>query len=263
VWVYRALLPYQHRLPIVPCYDAAEDPATGRWHLLLADLSATHEQPSDYRTIVAHYIARTVDCLARLHASCWEHPLLETLPAGPLDTATPAIRQAQLRDALPAFVARCGAILSSADRRSIERVLEDYPALSQRWLAPGARTLAHGDAHFWNLLYPRDGTSQGTCLVDLEASRQGYGVEDIAYAVALRYPHRTRDNERQLVARYHAALVTHGVTNYPWERCWADYSNAVRLQVLLPMMWWLDGLPQEFWSLFVRSGLDAYYDVFH
>jgi aminoglycoside phosphotransferase (APT) family kinase protein len=263
VRIYQALMPFQHCLPVVPCYDAADDPSTGRWHLLLADLSATHEQPPDYRTIAASYISRTIDCLARLHASCWERPLLVNLLGEPTHATAPAQQQARLRTAMPAFVALCGESLSSVDRHAIEHVVSAYPALSQRWLEPGARTLVHGDAHFWNLLYPRDGTSEGTCLVDLETCRVGYGVEDIAYAVALRYPQRTRENELALVARYHATLVAHGVTNYSWERCWADYRHAVRLQVLLPVMWWLDGLPQEFWSLFVRSGLDAYHDVFH
>jgi hypothetical protein len=75
VRMYQALAADQQKLPVVPCYDAAFDPHRGLYHLLLADLSATHDQPASW-TIGDRYITQTVDCLAQFHAYWWEHPRL-------------------------------------------------------------------------------------------------------------------------------------------------------------------------------------------
>ena len=60
---------------VIPCYDAVYDANRPAYHLLLADLSTTHDQPSSW-TISDYYITQTVNCLARLHAHWWEHPRL-------------------------------------------------------------------------------------------------------------------------------------------------------------------------------------------
>ncbi len=73
VRMYQALAGDQRNLPVIPCYDAAYDPERHRYHLLLDDLSATHEQPAWHLTISDRYITETVDCLAAFHAYWWEH----------------------------------------------------------------------------------------------------------------------------------------------------------------------------------------------
>lgn len=46
VGMYRLFADRQHALPVVRCYRAAYDPTTRRYHVLLEDLSATHDQPA-------------------------------------------------------------------------------------------------------------------------------------------------------------------------------------------------------------------------
>lgn len=63
VRMYQALANDQHDLPVIPCYDAVYDPERHRYHLLLDDLSATHEQPAWHLTIRRSVVERTLDPL--------------------------------------------------------------------------------------------------------------------------------------------------------------------------------------------------------
>src|SRR5205809_330202 len=46
VRMYRAFLTHQRDLPIIQCYDAIYDADLRKYHLLLDDLSDTHDQPA-------------------------------------------------------------------------------------------------------------------------------------------------------------------------------------------------------------------------
>ena len=65
--LYHVLGVDQEALPLVRCYGAAVEPGTQRYHLLLDDLSETHDQPKWHLT-VGRYVTRTIDCLAGFHA---------------------------------------------------------------------------------------------------------------------------------------------------------------------------------------------------
>ena len=123
------------------------------------------------------------------------------------------------------------------------------------------QTLVHGDAHFWNLLYPRDPTSENTVILDWQTYHSGRGVDDLAYTLVLPYPHRTPANEHALVARHHAALVRNGVVKYPWETCWLNYRQAAADVLLYPLSWFAGGLPHDFWHMFVARALAAFDDL--
>jgi hypothetical protein len=261
VGMYRALARDQTSLPVIPCYDAAYDAEQPAYHLLLADLSATHDQPADYRTIADRYIERTVDSLALFHAYWWEHARLGCdvgdLPDAPSITAGCK----RLRAALPAFADLLGERMSPEDRRIYERVLVALPTLRARRAAPRGQTIVHGDAHFWNFLYPRDLHGGHTCIIDWHTYYVGRGADDLAYAIVLRYPHRTLANERRLVRRYHDGLLAHGVTDYAEAACWDDYRRAAAEHVVASLGWWCSGLPESFWGAFVQPPLRAFRDL--
>jgi hypothetical protein len=257
VQMYRALTADQRGLPVIPCYDASYDTTIGSYHLLLADLSATHEQPASFRSIAHRYVEETADALARFHAHWWDHPALGRDLGSLPDAAATAAACAHLRDGYPAFAALLGDRLTADDRRIYERVLSALPALrSLPW-----QTMLHGDAHFWNLLYPRDPQAGQTCIIDWHTYRLGRGASDLAYTIVLRYPARTPENERDLVGRYHAQLCARGVSGYSWEACWDDYRRAAAEWVLASLYWWQDGLPENFWELFVSPPLRAYREL--
>ena len=79
--------------------------------------------------------------------------------------------------------------------------------------------------------------------------------------VVLRYPQRTVANERTLVKRYHERLLAYGVHDYGWETCWRDYRLLAAEHVLYPLRWWMSGLPQDFWGMFVRPALTGFRDL--
>jgi hypothetical protein len=95
-------------------------------------------------------------------------------------------------------------------------------------------------------------------MLDWQLSHICPGTQDLAYAIVLRYPHRTPAIERTLVRRYYDRLLLHGVQSYSWESCWNDYRRQAAEQVLLPMRFWMSGLPADFWAVFLQRPLRAF-----
>ena len=62
--------------PAVRCYDAVHCPESGRSHLLLDDVSATHSRPEWPLPPLNVQCEKLIDCIARFHAFWWEHPRL-------------------------------------------------------------------------------------------------------------------------------------------------------------------------------------------
>lgn len=260
VKLYQAAASMPRRMPLIPCYDAVYDQATRRYHLLLADLSATHDQPAWHLSVGDAYITRTVDCLAQLHAAWWQHPALAAIAGTPPAETERSEAAKHLRAAFSAFAEASGAALSPAGRTSYERMLAALPTPWQTKQLQ-RQTLVHGDAHFWNLLYPRDPASENTVIIDWQTYHSGRGVDDLAYTLVLRDPQRTPANEHALVARYHAALVRNGIADYSWATCWLDYRQAAADMLLYPLGWYAGGLPYDFWHMFVARALAAFDDL--
>jgi len=261
IHLYQAFLPHQRDLPIIQCYDAIYDADLRKYHLLLDDLSDTHDQPAWHLEIAARYITQTVDCLSQFHAYWWEHPRLSAIAGALPDAATMQAEIQRLQDAFAGFADVAGDRLSAQDRRIYEAVLAALPALWRHRTNPRGQTLVHGDAHFWNFLYPRDPERHHTCMLDWQLSHTCPGTQDLAYAIVLRYPHRTPAIEYDLIKRYYDRLLLHGVQNYSWEACWDDYRRQAAEQVLFPLRFWMNGLPTDFWSIFLHRPLAAFREL--
>ena len=72
-------------LPIVQCYSTAYDPITGRSHLLLQDISTTHQPPVTRQALAMlngvpspRHLEQIADALAIFHAYWWQHPQIGT-----------------------------------------------------------------------------------------------------------------------------------------------------------------------------------------
>ena len=63
------------------------------------------------------------------------------------------------------------------------------------------------------------------------------------------------------VARYHATLLTHGLTRYDWEDCWCDYRLSVIRQLFVPVLLWLHKLPPDAWWPHLENAALAYQDL--
>ena len=138
----------------VPCYAAAYDLETGASHILLKDVSETHT--TSLNPLDGKNCELAVAALARLHAFWWDHPRLGK-DIGKIPNQ--ADRQQEWMDAeqcTSAFMAALDDQLPPPYRATYERVLHSLPDLYNRHAAGRNLTLAHGDAHLGNFLFPKD-----------------------------------------------------------------------------------------------------------
>ena len=134
---------------LVPrCFDSDWQDETRQWHLLLEDLTDTHEiatpwpLPPDEATC-----RRMVQTLARLHAALWDDPRLGVSIGARVDAET--ARQAMQRHAgaFERFADHLGDRLSRERRQLYERFFAAAPGLQARVLTYRNVTVVHGDAH--------------------------------------------------------------------------------------------------------------------
>jgi aminoglycoside/choline kinase family phosphotransferase len=96
------------------------------------------------------------------------------------------------------------------------------------WLLaePDRFSLMHGDYRLDNLLFDPDRTR--ITVVDWQTMGVGLPTRDLAYFTATSLaPEMRAEIERDLVGRYHEALVGYDVTGYDADTCWRDYRLGV------------------------------------
>lgn len=264
---------FQHVAPRMPgfptprCIDAAGSEDGVRWHLLLEDVSDTHEQPPYPVPPTDLQCYSAVETLARLHATWWEHPDLTRIAADArIRVRTVAELDAvveRTERAVAAFVDFLGDRLSPARRGVFERLLAHRATLHRCQLSR-PRTVAHGDSHWWNFLYPlgdSDGGAgtgaQPVLVIDWAHWTVGGALEDLAHAIALMwFPDRRQRLERPLLEHYHALLCALGVSGYSWEDCWHDYRLfAATRPFMLAFQWQRKGVPLVWWNNLERAML--------
>ncbi len=210
------------------CYDAEFDVHDDCYHLLLEDLSRTHE-PVMHRTPTQAYGLALTDLFAAMHAHRWGAARLddigETLPT---------------REDIDRFVAAAHAGLNTtalhygdeigpAKIARVERYIDEHPgSLHERLANPAGFCLIHGDANPTNILVPREGGPAPLYLIDRQPFDWSLtvflGVYDLTHAIVHRWERTARRGlEMSLLRRYHKRLLEHGVTDYTWQQLLNDY----------------------------------------
>jgi hypothetical protein len=232
---------YHQAAPLTPagllptCYDAEVTESGVR--VLLEDLSDTHmivtTWPLPPRVEVCE---RIVDTWATFHGFWWRHPSLGHGVGTFLDEAALAAFGVERRQRYARFAEALGDGLPTRARDLYDRLLDTLDRVVTPAFVYENCTLVHGDAHVWNLLYPRDGVASSIRLIDWASWRLGRGVNDIAYMVAVHwYPERRARFEASLLDRYHAGLCAGGVKGYSREQLQRDYQQAVLLSLMIPV----------------------------
>jgi hypothetical protein len=143
ITIYQHFLGESQRLPfLVPCYDAAYDPVMGLSHLLLADLTASHQQIASRDQIRAFaaqpsigQLRAAVQVLAGWHAHWWEAPLLHGA-------------------AIPAFGPYASEAAYQDYAQQVERAWERFYPNVETWLPQELATLyTHLISHLPGLWY--------------------------------------------------------------------------------------------------------------
>jgi len=258
---------YSRAAPLMPggpfprCYDA--EYSAGRFHLLLEDLSETHMVLSEWPLPPSvEACERIVDTWAIFHAYWWRHPRLGREVGTFLDEAALGKIAAEYGGRYERFAETLGDRLWPGARAVYARVSDARERLYTPARLYAAYTLAHGDAHVWNLLYPRDDAASGIRLIDWDSWRIGRGASDLAYMMAVHwYPERRARLEAPLIERYHAGLLAHGVTAYRLDRLWEDYRLSVIWHLSTPVWQQSYRLHPSIWWPHLHRIVDAFEDL--
>lgn len=208
--------------PLVPCFDAQYDPAVG-YHILLADLAATHSDRRDAEPSLAYGLA-VAEALASMHRHYWE-----SRPAP--DVAALDRYFDEIRPGLVPLEKATGCALQ-------ERFERHEKAFRQRWAQPQGMTLLHGDLNPTNVLTPK-GAEAPVYFLDRQpfnwSLTYGLAVSDLAYFMIPWWPEPARQAwEQPILRRWHEALDKPG---YRWSEAQADWRLSVEQCLNVPMQW--------------------------
>lgn len=258
---YRSVAPLLGTAPLVRCVAALEEEDDSSEIMVLEDLRSTHYHPQWPLPPSITQCEAAVEALAHIHAHWWEAATLGHTVGQfhTLDSLTSMVHGIAAH--LPAFMDLLGDAVSSNSRRVYERT---FGGSLQPWLRISdarALTLAHGDAHTWNFLFPRSGHGP-TFLIDWQLWHLDIGARDLAFLMALHwYPTRRRELEHRLLKYYHERLLSRGVANYGLDDLWLDYRRCVVRNLTIPIILWSRGMRPEAWWYRLECALAAYRDL--
>jgi len=258
---------YRQVAPLTPagllprCYGAEVTEAGVQ--LLLEDLSDTHMVVTVWPVPPSVEVCeRIVDTWAAFHAFWWLHPQLGREVGSFADEAAVAWVASERRKRYAGFAEHLGDRLASGPRALYDRVLDTLDRRVTPAVLRQHCTIVNGDAHVWNLLYPRDAGAGSVRLIDWSNWRVGRGVGDIVYMMAVHwYPERRGRLEAPLLDRYHAGLCAGGVRDYSREQLQLDYRWAVIGALLIPVWQQSFGLPPVVWWSHLHRLLAAVDDL--
>lgn len=259
---YRTVASEMDDAHLIRCYDAAYSSESGKSHLLLDDLSETHFQPESPLPPSQLYCELAVECMAQLHAHWWEHPRLGKKIGKLFDESELSDFVGEVEKNVTGFMNFLGDGLSVERRRIYDRLLASKYKIWGRLTESKGLTVTHGDAHWWNLLYPRETNKQRVRLFDWQLWHVDVGARDIAFMVALGgYSERRPALEQNLIRHYYDSLITHGVSNYTWIDCWNDYRWSAVRNLNVAVVQWSQGRSEKLWSGNLERAMLAYDDL--
>ncbi len=224
--------------PFPQCLDTFLDEGTGRSQILLEDISATHFRGDTPEDISHRQWELGVEALAALHSFWWESPSLGAGIGKLLDDEEIERITKLHEESLPKFFSALGGDLSPQVRTAYEKTFAFLPHFwRERLMSRRRNTLIHGDAHSWNLLFPRDAENGRVFLIDLATLRVRPATNDLAYLMAMKWkPERRARFEMPLLKYYHQCLRANGVRDFSWEDCLLDYRYSILTHMTTPVV---------------------------
>jgi hypothetical protein len=215
------------RVPVPRCYFSDISDSGADFVLVLADM-APAVQGDQIAGCTAQEAALAVDAIAGLHGPSWCDPTWLGLASISMPKPGDEAAAKGLGDvsvmAADITLEKLGPRMSAEDRETLRSAM----GLVTPWLLaePDRFSLMHGDFRLDNLLFDPDRTR--ITVVDWQTMGVGLPTRDLAYFTATSLaPEMRADIERDLVNRYHQALLGYGVTGYDADTCWRDYRLGV------------------------------------
>ena len=180
-------------------------------------------------------VRRAVRAAARLHGSYWDR--VEPLAAAGLgETLNPRLwlgLQVLYLASLPRSLARLADWWSD----EVRELAEEYGfrlADHLTHLSGEPRTFVHGDYRVDNMFFGED-HRDGFAVVDWQNGAISIGLYDVAYFLAGSVSAEVRRAvENDALREYHDLLCSLGVRDFPFERCWRLYREALLGCLVLP-----------------------------
>ncbi len=203
------------------CYFAELRSGTADVVLVMEDL-APAEQGDQIAGCTVQQASLAIEEAARLHGPRWGDPTLRELSWLDRGGATEGIA-AMLGAIWEPFAERYRATLDPVTLEAGPQLAALVPELLAN--RSSTRTPVHSDYRLDNMLFATSGESRPLAVVDWQTVQLGIGPSDVAYFLGSAVePERRRSCERDLLIRYHRALVEdYGVDDYPFDHCWRDY----------------------------------------
>jgi hypothetical protein len=246
---YTQLAPKMPAQLVPRCFDGNFDEDSLAWHLLLEDLTDSHEIATTWPLPPSREQAMAiVTALARMHAAWWDHAGLGESVGTWMSTDDGAKLMETFAGHYDRFADLLGDRLSEERRLLYRRFIEQSGRLFERYHSRRNVTIAHGDAHIWNFLLPRAGVSDTVRIFDFDQWRINVPTGDLAYMMAMQwYPERRQALERPLLNRYYETLLEHGVTGYTRGALDQDYRRSVLWHITRPVWMWSINIPPVIW----------------
>lgn len=232
---------------LVPrCFDGRFDEESFDWHLLLEDLTDSHELATQWPLPPSREQATAiVTTLAHWHAAWWDHPDIAGAWASTEDSAQ---RIETFAGHYDRFADLLGDRLSEERRILYRRLIDQSTRLSERYHSHRHLSIAHGDAHTWNFMLPRAGVTDTVRIFDLAMWDVNVPTNDLAYMMAVHwFPERRQALERPLLNLYHETLLASGITGYTRGALDRDYRWSVLWHITKPVWLWAANIPPGIW----------------
>ncbi len=205
--------------------------STGRFTLLLEDLSGAGAPGDMIAGGTPDQAARALDALVDLQAPRWSDPVLREKDW----LAHPSRNQnffAAVEPALPLFLERFGDRLDSEDVEFVEQVVPHANAWAAQ-MTVGPAVVLHGDYRMDNILFPHD-PSAPVAVFDWQATRLGPPLVDVGvYLGGCLSLEDRRCHERELLRQYHDGLMSRGLTGFSFHDVWESYRWCVFYGLML------------------------------
>lgn len=266
---YARMTPPISPSPAPTCYHHAYSSETGRYHLLLEDMSDTHQVSWNGEPTLAKCLP-TVETLARMHSYWLDHPSLAEATGRYPDKAVIERYVSHAEPGLQPLLEDDSLDLSAYER---EILLEAFSKQPKRMIERANRgngiTFIHGDLNPGNILTPLNPLDRAF-LIDHQPFKWSLtawlGVSDLAYMMVHWWePEIRRALEKPLLKAYHERLTELGAVGYSWENLWEDYLLSAVQSVYVVTDWCIDpkekGEMRWVWELQLRKTLVALKDL--
>jgi phosphotransferase family enzyme len=251
----------QQSKTLLTCFGTSVDNETESAVVLLEDKGDEYyvtEWPLPPQIDVCKQAVRQ---LAAVHATWWNSPSLQSAGFNRNNDAIVNLSNERSRRFLTLFFDALGDRISEPRRTIIELLHETYPRiLKNRIDGTRTQTLVHGDAHFWNVLLPKD-ASKPPIWIDWQTWGVDFAAFDLAYMIGLHwFPERRSRFEKDLLAVYLAELHQRGV-DYRADDLFYDYRLQIPAQIFRPMLQWYMKAPASIWWPHLDRWFSAFDDL--